>query len=460
MKKKFLVLVGVMVVFIVIGFVTSPRSAKKVIYNGNSLLISVDGENATNLPTSGNYYLTSYSCDSANTIIKWDRKNYKLTITDNKKGGAVSCDLEFNSSFPLNEAAIGSYINYEGYGGTVGTTSVACKKGGAATDPSLAPTAETESPNSCSGQNAHEDLDNSGYTYGFCSTTNNRFYVTGWRLAYLYPTSSIGNKPVIISAGSPECVYLTPSTGNLTFQKKIHALALKYCNTNFVEENCTCTSTTDGECDAYSGDAWALNNGVFNRITKNIVGGGGGYLYTAIDGAITCGTVWGTKACGYNNDLIDNGSNYWFAETWSSTTDNSVMWNASNRIVTGWGNSTASALGLRPVVSLSPSVYVVGGSGTMEEPYDIAINRFSINNGFTHSKTSNVTLRMSAMPGVEQMCISTASGECTEYIDFADTYSLDLGEDGEKTVYVYYKNSVGDVVASLTETVIVDTTSS
>ena len=133
------------------------------------LKVSIDGNAEDTLPTSGNYYLTDYKCSSSNTIVTWDRTNYKLNITNKNKKSGVSCNLTFKSNPSLSEMPIGSYVSYTGTGGQVGGTTTTCKTNGQTS--SSEPTTTTESANSCTGLNAREDLDNSNYTYGYCSNS-------------------------------------------------------------------------------------------------------------------------------------------------------------------------------------------------------------------------------------------------------------------------------------------------
>ena len=48
------------------------------------------------------------------------------------------------------------------------------------------------------------------------------------------------------------------------------------------------------------------------------------------------------------------------------------------------------------------------------------------------------------------MCISVNDSVCNNYIDFTDTYTLDFTdeEDGEKVIYVYYKDTSGNIIAT------------
>ena len=271
---------------------------------------------------------------------------------------------------------VGSYVAYVGSGGTVGSTAVACQTNGSAS--SSTETAETEAPNSCLGQNAREDIDANGNTYGYCYSANYKYYTTGWRIAYIDGNS----KPVIVSAGSPECNSRVSSTANKKYIQTANAKALKYCNTNYVDGNCTCTdSNVDGLCDEKSSDAWAINDTDFYNMTKAIsrvgkrltdgsstLGDSGGTL----GNTLFCYNKYSREECGYNNDLIDNGGYYWFAAQYSSSSTNGLNWAPIDRYVNRYSsNSDPVAYGLRPVISLSSSVYVTGGSGTVDDPYTI-----------------------------------------------------------------------------------------
>ena len=375
MKKWIFVVIGLILIMICsCGYFSSNNFNSQVVvnYNGNSLMISIDGATSTTLPTTGIYYLTNYGCDNNNTKVTWDSTSYELVVSNGKEGGGVSCDLTFKSNPLLNEMPVGSYVAYEGVGGTVGTTSVECQN-----DDSISSVAgETESPYSCLGRNASEGADTNGNTYGYCDSANYKYYTTGWRIAYIDTTN---NKAVIISAGSPECNTRIAEAYNAHYIKAANALALKYCNPEFVDgdsngNKCTCTSTTSGMCDEASVDAWAINDITFNKMTEQATGvTGGGYLYdsiTGVTGATKCGGgVSSTEVCGYNNDLIDNGGYYWFAAANGSSTYG-VSWSPSARGV--YYDAGMATIGLRPVISLSSSVYVTGGLGTMESHYTIS----------------------------------------------------------------------------------------
>ncbi|MGN1268658.1 MAG: hypothetical protein ACI4U0_04095, partial [Candidatus Aphodocola sp.] len=136
-------------------------------------------------------------------------------------------------------------------------------------------------------------------------------------------------------------------------------------------------------CDSPSTDAWAINDTDFYYMTKAISGYGkrlaldssgadsslgdrGGALGTTL----YCYNRYSYQECGYNNDLIDNGGYYWFADRHgSSSSTDGVSWVPYFRYVSSSADSLA--YGLRPVISLSSSVYVTGGKGTMDDPYTI-----------------------------------------------------------------------------------------
>ena len=382
--KKIAIFFGILGIIIIEGILILKKddkfTVKVVNYQGNDLRISINGSSATSLPTTGTYYLINYDCNNANTVLTWNHSTHELKVSNGTGGGKVKCDLTFESNPFLTSMKVGSYVAYTGIGGTVGSTSVACQTNGSAS--SSSGMAETEAPNSCSGQNAREDLDTSDYNYGYCykNAYYYRYYTTGWRIAYIN-----NNKAIIVSAGAPECVSRTESTANETYIKSANARALKYCNTNYVDGNCTCTdSNGDGACDSPSTDAWAINDTDFYYITKAISGTG----KRLTEGSSSLGDNGGTlgstlycnekssyQECGYNNDLLDNGGYYFFAAKDSSSSSNAVYWRPYRRIVSiGEDDETSAktgAQGFRPVIRLSSTVYVTGGSGTMDDPYTI-----------------------------------------------------------------------------------------
>ena len=366
----------IIIFFLILGsniFLSDKGREKIINYNGNDLRVSIDGASSATLPSSGNYYLVNYICGK-NTKVTWNNTNHKLNITNGNNKGRVACHLTFKSQPKLSEMPVGGYVSYEGTGGKVGSTSVVCKKGGSAS--SSTASAATEAPNSCLGQNAREDLDTSGYTYGYCYDANYKYVTTGWRVGYIKD-----GKAMLVSAGSPECLSRTNSTANETYIKTANAKAMKYCNSNYVDGDCTCIDgDSDGLCDSPSTDVWALGDEDFYYMTKAI----SGYGKRLVSGSSSLGDVGGSlgstlycynqysrKECGYNNDLIDNGGYYWFAARYSASRTDGVYWYPNSRYVDS--SSYANAYGSRFVISLKSSVYVTGGEGTMDNPYTIGV---------------------------------------------------------------------------------------
>ena len=459
MKKKILGCLFIIILSICfVLFNTKEKNEVYVQYNGNNLKISIDGVDSSTLPTTGTYYLVSYDCKSKNTVVTWNKSNYTLSVSNGNKKAGVACDLVFESKPKLSSMPVGSYVAYTGSGGYVGSTSVACQTNGNASSSTASD--ETEAPNSCSGQNAREDLDTSGYTYGYCYSSNNKYYTTGWRIAYIKD-----NKPIIVSAGSPECNTRTNSTNNVTYIQTANAKALKYCNIKYVDDNCTCTdSNGDGLCDEASTDAWAINDTDFYYMTKAISGYGKrltsgssslGDSGGALGNGLSCYQQYSYQECGYNNDLIDNGGFYWFAAVYQSSSSNGVNWYPLGRYV--YFYTYANPFGLRPVISLSSSVLVTGGSGTLDDPYTIGNNTFWINNGastVSNANKSSVNLTMMTT-GASKMCISTNTSVCTNYVTYSDSYTLNWSSEsaGEKVVYVYYKDNTDRVIASMNRSI-------
>ena len=306
-------------------------------YTNSDLYVSsiiIDGVTSSSLPTSG-YYDMTYSCTKGSNLT-WDPLS--KTITYNS-GSYINddCRLIFTSGtdFPLlSEMPVGSYVKYVGNNGCNGI--------------------------SCEGYNANYVSDND---MGYCSSSNQQFYVNGWRIGYIEDNDDAdvsNDNAVLISAGAPECM-CSSSDGTVSNKSCSSALsesnigkhydnmnniALKYCNSDYSMGN-LCDSTT----------AWAMANSDFQKM-----------LGSNLD---NCKNKYGDKLCGYTNDLIDNGSYYWFATSYISSNKFSHAWVASERVV-GYTLSNSLA-GIRPVLRLDNSVVVVDGDGTYENPYIIAV---------------------------------------------------------------------------------------
>lgn len=313
---------------------------KPIIIDGTTYAIILDGENVSQLP-SNNVYLVNYTCDKG-SILTWDQTKKELILSGNKSI-EETCTVSFKSHPLLSEMSQGSYVAYEGNNG--------CRKG----ETPLTGTGEAESGNSCLGNNANETLDTNDGTYGYCYKSRYRYYVKGWRIAY---TDS--SRAYLISAGCPVCLIRVSSAGNIDYINDANMKSLDFCNTGYV----------DGQCD--NTNAWAMGDNDFNKITSQMTGTSGGYLYTTIKGATKCGDVWSTQVCGYNNDLIDNGGYYWFAATPKASTTDGICFDSSyRRVSTNLLHGALNTLGLRPIIRLSSSAYITGGSGTMNDPYTI-----------------------------------------------------------------------------------------
>lgn len=290
--------------------------------------ITIDGKSSDSLPTSG-YYTMSSSCSKGSSLT-WD--SYSKTITYGK-GSKVndSCSLTFTSGTStklLNTVAVGSYVKYTGANGCDGLH--------------------------CEGYNANYVSDDD---MGYCNTTTAGFIVNGWRVAYIKD-----NSVYLVSAGAPECM-CTDSSGNKgtncsSFETtkgvpkhlaNLNQVALKYCNSKY---------SYNGVCDSTS--SWSINDSDYQMITTNI-----GTKKTLSN----CYGNYGSKACGFNNDLIDNGSYYWFATPYDASSSTTFYWYPLYRDVAS--NFSSGALGARPVLRLRSSVSVMSGSGTYKDPYVI-----------------------------------------------------------------------------------------
>ena len=110
--KKYLFIMCIL--FICIGILPfrNLKTKSVVTYNGDYLMVSVDGVEVNQLPTSGNYYLSDYTCKSKNTKIVWNQDSYSLTISNGNKKAGVSCYLTFESHPKLSSMKKGSYVQY------------------------------------------------------------------------------------------------------------------------------------------------------------------------------------------------------------------------------------------------------------------------------------------------------------------------------------------------------------
>ena len=308
--------------------------------------------------------------------------------------------------------------------------------------------------NSCEGKNANyvDDTD-----MGYCASSIYKFYVNGWRIGYI-ENGSVS----LISAGAPECMctssdgtasssscsdYLSSTNISKHYENMDNA-ALKYCNSDYTKNGvCNSNSITSNVVHAMDADD-------FKKITSSTLSSSSCYG----------SNFYSDMSCGYANDLIDNGGYYWFATPYDGAPFNrSFYWGPLGRFVLNEASNVLN--GVRPVLSLESSVIVTGGEGTYESPYEISNNYFRINGGVSSLSASDdlssVQLSLNAVGDVSKMCISVNTSVCTDYVDYSTTYTLDWSSeaDGEKIVYVYYKDSNGDIVASMNRSITIDTSS-
>ncbi len=296
--------------------------------------VTVDGT-LSNTPTSGNYYLTNASSCTNGATLEWNNTNSRLSVDKYIRG--TQCTVVLKSNPYLYEMPLGSYVSYTGDNGCP-TTEVTGT--GAAT-----------SSNSCIGNNANQSVDSNSNSYGYCYSPTQKILTYGWRLAYTYDSDSDNIlEPYIISAGSPEC-----NTGSADV---FNTLAMKYCNSVFsykINGLDSCQTTFS----SLTANAWNFNDSDFQRMTYQLFGE---------SKTLSSCLSTNSKECGYYNLMIDTGGTYKFSTLYNTTY--TYYWSPSDRFIS-YTNST-SAYGLRPVIHLKPNIHIVGGNGTMTDPYLIS----------------------------------------------------------------------------------------
>lgn len=415
MKKKIVGIVIVFILFICVIVINKQRNftIKSVDYIGDNLKISINGNISSTLPDSGSYYLVSYDCESDETKLSWDKNNHELKVSNGNKKSDISCYLDFQTNPLLYYMEDGSYVKYR-------------KTDNCSDDDA-----------SCRWYNANYVSDTDVGNCGGFFTTN------GWRIAYKENGSAY-----LISAGAPECMCTgsdgsysnsacsgnDSTTGAVNHLKNLNNHALEYCRTEYIKGG-VCNGST----------VWAMNADDFKKIT-------GTDLYFNSSSDNSCVGAEADMNCGYNNDLIDNGSYYWIATSYkSSSSVDAFFWYSDYRLMSP--SNSNGVYGVRPVIYLDSSVVVTGGSGTYEDPYTIGNNTFTINEASVVGDSRNITLNLVALDTVTKMCVNVGSSSCSNYVDFpvSNIYNVDLSDygTGEKTIYVYYKDANGKVVASM-----------
>lgn len=282
-------------------------------YGDSDIYISsivIDGESSDTLPVQG-YYTMYADCDKGSSLT-WDSLSKTITYAS---GSYIkdSCNLTFISStdYPLlSEMPVGSYVQYTGTNGCSGKR--------------------------CEGQNVNYD---GSEKMGYCNDMNNQFVTSGWRIGYIE-----NNSVYLVSAGALDCVS-TDIDSNTDYLSKLDNMALKYCNENYVR---------GGICNAKT--VWSFKATDFEKMTGSVLS------------SESCYNQYSNKLCGYTNDLIDNGGDYWIS---ASSVSGLFYWDSAKRYI-NLGISGYS-YGVRAVIILDASVVVMGGTGTYSNPYTIGI---------------------------------------------------------------------------------------
>lgn len=129
--------------------------------------------------------------------------------------------------------------------------------------------------------------------------------------------------------------------------ENLNNIGLKYCNTTY---------SKDGICDNTT--AWGINAVDFEKITDISLG------------SDSCYGISNSAECGYNNNLINNGSYYWFGTQLDYSNNIMFYWQPYNYVIDS--NTSDNDYGVRPILMLDSSVVVTGGAGTYEDPYTIS----------------------------------------------------------------------------------------
>ena len=204
----------------------------------------------------------------------------------------------------------------------------------------------------CEGQNAnYKSISNLGY----CYDSNYKYNANGWRIAYIKDGSAY-----LTSAGSPECM-CTSSKGTAGTScgdnettaaipkhlANLNTKALTYCSSALAYGR---------KCDSNS--AWNMGDADFKEITGDSLSAH--YL-----------------SDGYYDkySVINNGGYYWYGTATSASTTTAYSWRPISRST--YNSISSYAFGVRPVIRLSSSVFVTGGTGTSEDPYIISTGKLS-----------------------------------------------------------------------------------
>ena len=287
-----------------------------------------------------------YSTYQPNGVIP-SKEKYEVSLRiDNNSDNDVSIkigvsyglenggDLELNANSHwfleandlLSDMVAGSFVQYAGNNGCAGKA--------------------------CEGQNANYK---SNSDLGYCYDSNYKYNANGWRIAYIKDGSAY-----LTSAGSPECM-CTSSKGvagtscgdnetTAAIPKHLANLnkkALTYCSSAFAYGR---------KCDSNS--AWNMGDADFKEITGDSLS-----AHYLSDGYYD------------NYSVINNGGYYWYGTGTSASTTTAYSWQPISRST--YNSISSYAFGVRPVIRLSSSVFVTGGTGTSEDPYIISTGKLS-----------------------------------------------------------------------------------
>ena len=298
--------------------------------------------------------------------------------------------MTFESHPKLSNMKVGDFVKYVGNNGCNGS--------------------------SCEGNNPEN---------GYCYNKTSKFYYNGYRILY-----SKEDTAYLVSAGATNCACVD-SEGNvqeicdksltvLDMHKQIDALnshSLKYCNKEFVYQGVCSTDTVRN----ISKDDFDVMGIDFNSCYRSQ-----------------------NKKCGYTNDLIDNGSDYWIGNLVTDSSNTSYFWSSSNRYLSS--SISSFSYGVRPVIRLDKNVVVIDGDGTLESPYQISNYTFIV--GDIDKDRQSVSLSMSGVQ-IKEMCVSLNSAVCTNYVPFQNNYILDISKavSGNNVIYVYYRDELEHVIS-------------
>ncbi len=266
--------------------------------------------------------------------------------------------------------------------------------------------------------------------------------------------------------------YTSMSSGSDDYINALDARALKYCNPDYAY---------GGVCNSDS--AWAIDNNDFEQIT-------GSPLYSNSSGS-SCYREDKSSKCGYKNDLINNGGNYWFA---SNTDDvllsggihqpmNMYWYMYKDTAYVHFSTTHWSSYGVRPVLRIASDIVVVGGTGTYADPYLISkpptlatehvVNKYNDGSALTTvnigGDTSKPTVTQNATQGImldnngeyryygaNPNNYVTFNGELWRIISVSNVKSSTTDTTGEMRMKIIRNESIGNYSYDSSESAIND----